>query len=258
MSHIEIHPIPALSDNYIWAIINTAQQAVWLVDPGEAAPVEAYLHRHKLTLRGILITHHHWDHVNGVAALIEAYPVPVIGSINNAFDKLTKRVEHGDTVALATQFPVYTVLAIPGHTLDHIAYYAEGTLFCGDTLFSGGCGRVFEGTPQQLYHSLQQLVALPDDTKIYCAHEYTLANLQFARMVEPSNQRIIERMNHVALLRANHTPTLPSLLADEKETNPFLRCECPTIRDAVQNHVNRSITDPIDVFAALRLWKNTF
>jgi hydroxyacylglutathione hydrolase len=255
---ITISAIAALTDNYIWAITNTRHQTALMVDPGEAQPVIAYLEHHQLKLKGILITHHHWDHVNGVADLIKYCPVPVYGSIQSQFSALTTRVDEGDKGFIHDYFPNFQVLAIPGHTLDHIAYYADNLLFCGDTLFAGGCGRLFEGTAEQLHTSLQKMAALPDTTKVYCAHEYTLNNLRFAHHVEPSNQTIVDRIQQIQILRDKGHPSVPSLLIEEKQTNPFLRCETPEITQHAEQFMKKRLLNSQEVFAALRLWKNNF
>lgn len=251
-----ISAIAALTDNYIWAISQPKQRDVLIVDPGEAKPVITYLEQHQGHLRGILITHHHGDHVNGVADLLAYAPVPVFGPKHSPFSGITYRVEAGENRFFPDGFPNYDVLAIPGHTLDHIAYYADNTLFCGDTLFAGGCGRLFEGTAEQLYASLQKLAALPDSTKVYCAHEYTLSNLSFAQRVEPSNHLILERIQRVQILREQGIPSIPSSLSEEKQTNPFLRCDNPEIIQQVAKHAQEKLRNPLEVFTALRIWKN--
>ncbi len=238
--HTDITPIPALKDNYIWAIINRTNNTVLIVDPGEAEPVNTFLHEHKLTLSGILLTHHHWDHTNGAASLSKQHHVPVIGPEKDRIAGLTRAVHEGDEVNIAG-FPLtFKVMEIPGHTLGHIAYYSPGMLFCGDTLFAAGCGRIFEGTPPQMFATLQKLAALPDDTNVYCAHEYTVNNLRFAEVVEPDNANIQKRMQKVRELREQQLPSLPSTLGEEKATNPFLRC------------------DTVDEFTRLRKLKDDF
>lgn len=253
-----ISAIPALSDNYIWVMINPHHQTALIVDPGDAQPVIAYLEHHHLALKGILITHHHWDHVNGVERLIDYCPVPVYGSKQSELPTLTQHVEEGDSVFIHEHFPRFQIFNIPGHTLDHIAYYTNKRLFCGDTLFAGGCGRLFEGSAEQLYSSLQKMAALPDTTKVYCAHEYTLNNLRFAQRVEPSNHAITNRIQQVQMLRGEGLPSIPSLLIEEKQTNPFLRCHIPEISQQVAQFMQQSLPNAIAVFTALRLWKNDF
>ena len=216
-------PIPAFSDNYIWMLVRNSH--AWIIDPGEAAPVVQVLHEKNLKLAGILITHHHADHTGGIVELLQHHSVPVYGPCNSPARKLISHVlKDGDCISLGGI--EFSVIAVPGHTLDHIAFYSavENILLCGDTLFSAGCGRVFEGTHEQMYESLLKLAALPGDTKFYCAHEYTLANLLFAIAVEPDNQDIIQYQRQCEAIRAKNLPTLPSTIALEKKINPFLRC----------------------------------
>lgn len=253
---ITIHPILALSDNYVWAML-AGNRAV-IVDPGDAAPVQTYLHKHGLRLAAILITHHHWDHTGGIKALKKEYDVPVFGSANEPIELMNIPLQEPNEVIIA-DFPLrFHVIDIPGHTLGHIAYYAENVLFCGDTLFAAGCGRVFEGTMAQMYSSLEKIAALPDDTNIYCAHEYTLNNLRFAKLVEPHNRDIDERIKSVSALREKNLPSLPSLLSDEKKTNPFLRCDVPDVIIAAEAHADCKLRIPVEVFGVLRKWKDGF
>lgn len=254
---LNIYAIPTLKDNYVWTIINESHRFALVVDPGEAAPVIDYLKEHRLVLQGILITHHHWDHTNGVSELIQHYPAPVFASARCHIPDITHHLEEHQSINL-DGFPLIQVIDIPGHTLDHIAYYAPGILFCGDTLFSAGCGRAFEGIPEQLYASLQKIVALPNDTKIYCAHEYTLNNLRFAQQVEPENLDIHQHMQTVMALRENNQPTLPSVLQLENAINPFLRCHIPSVIEHVQQYVGRDLQNAVDVFCELRYWKDRF
>lgn len=253
----QLIPLPSLQDNYIWLLVNTVKRCVLVVDPGEAQPVLEYLQIHQLTLSAILITHHHWDHTNGVSALVAAHAAPVYGSVHTTNVPVTVPLRAGDTVNLAF-FPVLTCLEIPGHTLDHIAYYAAPWLFCGDTLFAAGCGRLFEGSASQLYLSLQTLAQLPLNTQICCAHEYTVNNLRFAHAVEPDNVHITERLNQACLLRSENLPTLPSRLSDEKATNPFLRTDIAKVRQSIARHAKTQYDTPVDWFAALRRWKDCF
>ena len=252
-----ITPIPAFKDNYIWVVVNRMQRRALVVDPGDAHPVIDYLQQQKLTLSGVLITHHHWDHTNGLSDLLKHHPAPVFGSERCEIPLLTNRLSEHQTVHL-DPFPTFHTIDIPGHTMDHIAYYSPGILFCGDTLFSGGCGRIFEGTAHQMYASLQKITALPEETQIYCAHEYTLNNLLFAQQVEPGNPKIQQRIQQISALRKKNKPSLPSLLREEKKINPFLRCTSLEIIQHAEHHAGRALANVIEVFAELRAWKNNF
>jgi hydroxyacylglutathione hydrolase len=253
---LHIVPVRAFTDNYIWIIHDRCHAAV--VDPGDAAPVLDFLRRENLQLVAILNTHHHNDHVGGNAALLREFPVPVYGPAHESIPTLTHRLREGDNVQLA-EFPLsFNVLDIPGHTAGHIAYYGANLLFCGDTLFACGCGRLFEGTPQQMHASLQKLAGLPDETQVYCGHEYTLANIHFARAVEPGNQALLELEAAMKKLRKQDIPTLPSTLMREKATNPFLRCNQLEVIQSAGNYLGASLPDPVSVFAAIRSWKNDF
>lgn len=252
----KIVPIPVLKDNYVWTLIDNKNAVI--VDPGEAAPVIDFIHKNQLSLKGILITHHHWDHTNGMPELKKRYQVPVYAPASENIAETTVAVHENDVVSIEG-FPVQlNVISIPCHTSGHIAYYAPGILFSGDTLFAAGCGRLFEGDAKQMYASLKKLAALPDDTKIYCGHEYTLNNLRFAETVEPGNLKIAERKQRVSALREKNIASLPSTLAEEKETNPFLRCEVSEVASQVQKHAGKKLNNAIDVFAELRLWKDHF
>jgi hydroxyacylglutathione hydrolase len=256
---IEIKPIASLKDNYIWAIIDNNAREVIIIDPGDAKPVEAFLKQHSLRLSAILITHHHWDHTNGVSELKKRYnPMVYAPAHDNVKDADILLTESSDGIEFLKQSLSFSILDIPGHTLGHIAYYSPGMLFCGDTLFAAGCGRLFEGTAEQLYTSLQKMAALPNDTKVYCAHEYTLNNLRFAAVVEPNNQAIQERIDQVTALQADNLPSLPSLLAEEKLTNPFLRCNVKDVIAAAEKFAGEKLSTPVEVFAALRKWKDGF
>ncbi|MDD2610714.1 MAG: hydroxyacylglutathione hydrolase [Giesbergeria sp.] len=255
-------PLPAFSDNYIWMLHDAGQALV--IDPGDAAPVLQALDRLGLQLQAILVTHHHSDHVGGIAALCAATGATVYGPAREAMPAGTLPLHGGQQVkALGLSF---AVLDVPGHTAGHIAYYANvpeqaPLLFCGDTLFSGGCGRLFEGTPAQMLASLDALAALPTDTRVCCAHEYTLSNLQFARTVEPDNAELAQYQQQCQALRAQQQPTLPSHIGLEQQINPFLRCRVPAVAAAAQAQAPSSCLNPDDavaVLATLREWKNNF
>lgn len=251
----EIIRIPAFKDNYIW-LLRKGMSAV-VVDPGDARPVLEAVDREGLTLEAILITHHHADHQGGAAELAARYPVRVYGPGAESITALTHPLHGGELVSCGGLGGSFQVLGVPGHTSGHLAYLGEGCLFCGDALFGGGCGRIFEGTPAQMFESLARLSALPDETRIYCAHEYTESNLRFAMAVEPGNRRLRDRVDEVAVLRAKGQATLPSTVALEKMTNPFLRCSVPEVVASARARGAQK-DDPVAVFAALRQWKDNF
>jgi hydroxyacylglutathione hydrolase len=256
---MQLIPIPAFSDNYIWALHDGRQALV--VDPGEAEGVAHWLQQEGLRLDTILITHHHADHTGGVAALREATGARVIGPAYETMPEPLRRVSEGDTVeVLGLRFDV---IEVPGHTAGHIAYYTptmDGAplLFCGDTLFSGGCGRLFEGTPAQMLDSLTRLAALPADTRVCCTHEYTLSNLKFARAIEPDNAALSAYVAHCQAQRAQNFPTLPSSIGLEKQINPFLRTDEPAVVQSALAHEPGRPADAVSVFTTLREWKNVF
>ena len=252
----QVIPLRAFKDNYVWTLRNAEVAAV--VDPGEAQPVLDYIAAEGLRLVAILATHHHQDHVGGIEELRRRHPVPVYGPRGEPISTLTHPVGGGAKVAIEELGVSFEVLDIPGHTRAHIAYYGANMLFCGDTLFACGCGRVFEGTPRQLYASLEKLMALPDDTLVYCGHEYTLANIGFAKTVEPDNAALLEREASDAQARRERRPTLPSTIGREKATNPFLRVTRPAVVESANKYLGRRVSDPAGVFAALREWKNQF
>ncbi len=255
---LNIIPIPAFKDNYIW-LLHDRQHAV-AVDPGEAAPVRAYLDGHRLRLAAILCTHHHGDHVGGICELAQVYNAPVYGPQQEDIPCLSRAVGEASVVEIPELGIRLDVLDIPGHTRGHIAYLGAGGVFCGDTLFGCGCGRLFEGTAAQLFHSLQRLANLPDETKVYCAHEYTEANIRFALACEPGNMQLKQRQEDAGALRAAGYPTLPSTIALEKSTNPFLRCTVQEIIRNVERQTGLNLVsgNEVAVFAALREWKNNF
>jgi hydroxyacylglutathione hydrolase len=251
--------VPAFEDNYIWLVRGASSSQVALVDPGDAQPVLTALQRLALTPVAILCTHHHGDHVGGVQGLVHAFPgLPVYGPGNENISGITHPVSDGDQIILPALELKLEVLAVPGHTRGHLAYVGHGWLFCGDTLFSAGCGRLFEGTAAQMYESLSRLAALPDSTLVYCAHEYTLANLRFARTVEPENPDITAWTREAEALIGRQLPSIPSTIARERAVNPFLRSAHPDVRRAAEQVTGHPLPDVVSVFAAIRQWKDRF
>ncbi len=258
---IQIDALPAFSDNYIWLLQDTANRRCAVVDPGDAGPVQAWLDAHPgWALTDILVTHHHHDHVGGVETLKMATGARVCGPAHERIPARDLALE--DNARVQVLGLDFEVLAMPGHTLGHIAYYtAQSTtplLFCGDTLFAAGCGRLFEGTPEQLHHSLQRLAALPAATQVYCTHEYTLSNLRFARAVEPHNAHVLQRFEDVTRLRADNRISLPSTIGLERQTNPFLRTAETSVKQKADEWKGHSNDTQATVFAALRSWKDVF
>lgn len=251
-----IEPIRAFRDNYIWALVAGPNVAV--VDPGEAPPVLAFLQREKLALSAILLTHHHADHVGGVADLLAHRAVPVYGPSTENIPLVAHPLAEGDEIDVPGIGTHFRVIDIPGHTRGHIAYYGANSLFCGDTLFTCGCGRLFEGTPLQMSDSLAKLAALPQATQVYCGHEYTMANIAFAQTVEPGNATLKQREAADRNKREQNLPTVPSTLGLEQATNPFLRARVPEVAAAAAAYTGHALKNPVEVFAALREWKNAF
>lgn len=253
----QIIPIPAFKDNYIWLLHNDSQAMV--VDPGDAEPVLETLQRLKLSLHTILITHHHHDHIGGVTALLKTYPgVKVYAPRLEQYTFKHTPVSEPEVIYLNEFDLELAVIDLPGHTLGHIAYYVEHDgnhwLFCGDTLFGAGCGRLFEGTPAQMFASLQKLAALPKNTQVYCTHEYTMHNIHFALTLEPKNQALIKRLEETQKLRNLLLPSLPSTIDLELATNPFLRCEV----EAIQSSIQLKNAPPLHVFSAIRELRNHY
>lgn len=254
-----VTPIPAFNDNYIWAISVDGQDKVAVVDPGDATPVENYLNESGLKLAAILVTHHHHDHTGGISALVAEHQVPVYGPANSQFDGISDPLTDGSSMDLFGR--TLNVRAIPGHTLDHISYLHNGEtpqLFCGDTLFLAGCGRIFEGTPTQMFAAMEYFKTLADNTEIYCTHEYSLANLKFAEAVEPDNTDIKATTRQCYLLREENKPTLPTTIEQERRINPFLRTNAEAVIRSTSEFSGQPLNSELDVFTAVREWKNQF
>ncbi|MFT5852298.1 MAG: hydroxyacylglutathione hydrolase [Colwellia sp.] len=262
---IKITPIKAFTDNYIWAITN--KKVATLVDPGDASVCIKFLEDNKLTLSAILITHHHSDHTGGINQLVDycqqkQWSLTVYGPANENIPHCDITLHENDTVVLDELNIDFRIIDLPGHTAGHIAYLATGhltpILFCGDTLFSGGCGRLFEGSPEQMLHSLTKLANLPENTQVYCTHEYTQANLAFALTVEPNNQELVNYNNKVSELRSKGYATIPSTIELEKKINPFLRCHEQSIQTSAQQFATDTNATPQDTFTTIRRWKDQF
>lgn len=253
---MDIQSLRAFEDNYIW-LLREGRRVV-VVDPGDEAPVLRYLAEEDADLAAILLTHHHGDHTGGVAGLLARHPVPVFGPAGESIAGVSVPLREGDKIALPDFHADLKVIDVPGHTRGHIAYYGEGALFCGDTLFACGCGRLFEGTAAQMWSSLGKLAALPPETNVYCAHEYTESNIRFALAVESGNAALLTRAGRVAELRRNLQPTVPFTLAEELATNPFLRSAQPEVARAAERHCGTALPGATEVFAALREWRNGF
>lgn len=253
---MDIQSLRAFEDNYIW-LLREGRRVV-VVDPGDEAPVLRYLAEEDADLAAILLTHHHGDHTGGVAGLLARHPVPVFGPAGESIAGVSVPLREGDKIALPDFHADLKVIDVPGHTRGHIAYYGEGALFCGDTLFACGCGRLFEGTAAQMWSSLGKLAALPPETNVYCAHEYTESNIRFALAVESGNAALLTRAGRVAELRRNLQQTVPFALAEELATNPFLRSAQPEVARAAERHCGTALPGATEVFAALREWRNGF
>lgn len=264
-SHPWVHPVPAFSDNYLWLLQSPDARRAAIVDPGDAAPVLQALEARGLELVCILLTHHHADHAGGVAELTARTGARVIGPRSEKIPGVTEPVGDGDHVDPGLGGPIGRVLAVPGHTLEHIAYLFPSLgadprplLFCGDTLFAAGCGRVFEGTPEQMLASLDSLAALAPDTLVFCAHEYTLSNLRFAAAADPDAAEVANRLTEAGAMRAAGIATVPSTIGIERATNPFLRVDQPGIVQQAAGRLGHAPSHRVETFAAIRQWKNEF
>jgi hydroxyacylglutathione hydrolase len=257
MTGMEIVSIHAFDDNYIWLLRQAGKNTVAVVDPGDEVPVLELLSREQLQLGAVLLTHKHGDHTGGVPELAAAFPgLQVFGPGRERIASVTRPVADGDRIFVPGLEVELSVLELPGHTEGSVAYLGEGALFCGDTLFTAGCGRVFSGTHEQLYRSLRRIAALPADTRIYCGHEYTLDNIGFAKWVEPDNPALLVREREVQRQRALGKPSVPSMLEEELETNPFLRTEETAVIQAAERFAGRALNSGAEVFAAIRNWKD--
>ncbi len=260
---LKVSPLAAFQDNYIWVIHDTENpQNIAVVDPGDANVVKNAIRNKKWNLQAILITHHHHDHVGGLLELKQEFSVPVYGPAMESIQGIDFNLGHADTINIKNTHLNFSIIDLPGHTLGHIAYYGHRSVFCGDTLFSGGCGRMFEGTPKEFYESLSKLADLPEETAVYCTHEYTEANLKFACYAEPDNSDISAYNDYVIALRAKNKITLPSTIALEKKINPFLHCANESLQLSLANISKLSkeelLNKPIDTFATLRKLKDNF
>ena len=250
----KLTPIPAFNDNYVWIIELDEPRAVAIVDPGDAGPVATMLRDHGLQPAALLLTHHHGDHVGGVPQLLASYPVPVYGPAGESIDTVDRPVRGDDRIELPGL--ELEVVDLPGHTAGHIGYLGRGFALVGDTLFAAGCGRVFEGTMEQMYASLSRLASLPPETELYCAHEYTIANLRFALDLEPENETVRNRLEEAMAARSQGRPTVPSTLSEELASNPFLRCEDAALVAAASARANRILRPGVEVFAFVRRLKD--
>ena len=256
MNNTQVYPVKAFQDNYIWTIHNKTHAVI--VDPGDSLPVLEFLASRKLALSAILITHHHADHVGGILNIIDKCNVPVYGPKTEIIPEITHQLVEGDEVRFDQLDLTFNILDIPGHTSGHIAYFDDKRVFCGDTLFSCGCGRIFEGTPPQMFQSLEKLAHLPDSTEVYCTHEYTLSNIKFARALEPNNSALADYEHLINFKMSNQQISLPTSIGFEKSVNPFLRCNEPTVIQAAQAKTHETLSNAVEVFATIRKWKNDF
>jgi hydroxyacylglutathione hydrolase len=261
---LTVQGIPIFEDNYIWLLRHPKRPQTAIVDPGDAGPVLATIEQQGLEPVAILITHRHWDHVDGIAELLTHYPMPVYGPTRETIPHCSHALSDGEIVELPALDAYLEVLDVPGHTAGHIAYYqppaedsGTGLLFCGDSLFTGGCGRLFDGTLEQMHASLQRIRTLPDNTQVYCTHEYTEANLEFARIAEPENLLLQERQQTVQAQRRRGEPTVPALLGLEKATNPFLRSDQPALIRSAEDFAGHPLHSSAEVFTTVRRWKDT-
>jgi hydroxyacylglutathione hydrolase len=253
---LTLWPISVLDDNYVWVLEQEGVAGVAIVDPGDGVATLAALERRDLEPCAVLLTHHHADHVGGVDEIIEQHEIAVHGPALESIQPVNHPVSDREVVRIEELELDLTAIHVPGHTAGHVAYLGPGFVLSGDTLFTGGCGRVFEGTPSQMYGSLQRLAGLDPSTGVYCAHEYTVANLRFACQVEPANEALRRRLASAEDLRAEDQPTVPSTIGEELQTNPFLRCHVPEVRAAAEANVGTRLGDEAEVFAAVRAWKD--
>lgn len=255
---MSVTPIPIFNDNYVWKMSSANNDNIIIVDPGCAKSVLAALKPNE-KICAILVTHHHYDHIDGLTQLKAAFPdVRIYGPDTSKIIEVTHPVTEGDQIKITELNLSFNVIGVPGHTLEHVSFFSEPHLFCGDTLFSAGCGRMFEGTPEVFSHSLSKLLALPNSTLVYCAHEYTLANLAFAQHIEPDNTDIKDHIDKVEKLRANHLPSLPALLATEQKINPFLRTELKSMQERLTQLTQKPATTIAQTFGLLRQLKDNF
>ena len=255
---LQIHAVKAFSDNYIWLIQSAHNRDILIVDPGDAGPVIKFVEKNDLQPAAILVTHHHADHIGGIRRLDDLYDLPVFGPQREHIKTVDTPLYAQADQLLHPSFPHFKIMDTPGHTPGHISYLVEDNLFCGDTIFAAGCGCLLGGTAEQLFASLGKIKQLKDTTYIYCAHEYTLANLQFAMAVDKNNPALHERLNRTEALREQHIATVPSVLLEEKQTNPFLRCDDAAIIKAAEAYAGQPLESPLAVFKVLRAWKDNF